>query len=128
MAPGKAKGKTGDHLKGALPLLRELVRPRKGKIALGFLLMAINKLCALVLPGSTKFLIDNVINKHQVELLAPLVGGVFAATFMQAVTSFSLTQLLSKEGQRLIAELRRKVQEHSGTMLEWEIARIGVVA
>ncbi|HXK01442.1 MAG TPA: ABC transporter ATP-binding protein [Verrucomicrobiae bacterium] len=116
MAPGKPKGKTSDHLKSAWPLLRELIRPRRGKIAFGFLLMAINKLCGLVLPGSTKFLIDNVINKHQVEMLTPLVGAVFAATLIQGVTSFSLTQLLSKEGQRLIAELRRKVQEHVGRL------------
>ena len=116
MAPTKPKGKTGDHLKGAWPLLRELIQPRRGKIALGFLLMLINKLCGLVLPGSTKFLLDNVIGKRQVELLVPLVGAVFAATMIQGATSFSLTQLLSKEGQRLIAELRRKVQEHIGRL------------
>jgi subfamily B ATP-binding cassette protein MsbA len=116
VAPGIPKGKTSDHFKGAWPLLRELIRPRRGKIAFGFLLMGINKLCGLVLPGSTKFLIDNVINKHQVDLLVPLVGAVFAATIVQGITSFSLTQLLSKEGQRLIAELRRKVQEHVGRL------------
>ena len=49
-------------------------------------------------------------------MLNPLVGAVFAATIMQGITSFSLTQLLSKEGQRLIAELRRKVQEHVGRL------------
>jgi len=116
VAPVKPKGKTGDHLKSAWPLLKELIQPRRGKIAFGFLLMGINKVCGLVLPGSTKFLIDNVINKHQVELLMPLVGGVFAATIIQGITSFSLTQLLSKEGQRLIAQLRRKVQEHVGRL------------
>jgi ABC-type multidrug transport system fused ATPase/permease subunit len=116
VSPTKPKGKTSDHLKTAWPLLRELIQPRRGKIAFGFLLMLINKLCGLVLPGSTKFLLDNVIGKHQVELLGPLVGAVFAATLVQGVTSFSLTQLLSKEGQRLIAELRRKVQEHVGRL------------
>ena len=116
MGPQKPKGKTSDHLKSAWPLLRELIRPRKGKIAFGFLLMGINKVCGLVLPGSTKFLIDNVINKHQVELLTRLVGAVFAATIIQGITSFSLTQLLSKEGQRLIAQLRCKVQEHVGRL------------
>jgi subfamily B ATP-binding cassette protein MsbA len=116
VAPNKPKGKTGDHLKTAWPLLRELIQPRRGKIAFGFLLMLINKLCGLVLPGSTKFLLDNVIGKRQVELLSPLVGAVLLATLIQGVTSFSLTQLLSKEGQRLIAELRRKVQEHVGRL------------
>src|SRR5205085_9011817 len=57
-----------------------------------------------------------VINGHQTNMLKPLVGAVFAATILQGITSFSLTQLLSKEGQRLIAELRRKVQEHIGRL------------
>ena len=92
------------------------MRPRRGKLALGFLLMVIGRLCSLVLPGAPKFLIDNVINQHQISLLKWIVGAVFAATIIQGITSFSLTQLLSKEGQRLIAELRRKVQEHVGRL------------
>ena len=116
MAPSKPKGKTSDHLRGAWPLLKELVRPRRGKLALGFVLMVINKVAGLVLPGSTKFLVDNVIGKHQAEILGPLVLVVFGATIIQGATSFSLTQLLSKEAQRLIAELRRKVQEHIGRL------------
>ena len=116
MAPTKPKGKTSDHLRGAWPLLRELVRPRRGKLAIGFVLMVINKVAGLVLPGSTKYLVDNVINGHQTKMLVPLVAAVFGATIIQGTTSFSLTQLLSKEAQRLIAELRRKVQEHIGRL------------
>ena len=115
MSPAKPK-KSGNPLKGSLPLLKELVRPRRGKLAIGFLLMLIGRLCSLVLPGAPKFLVDNVINEHKTYLLNPLVGAVFAATIIQGITSFSLTQLLSKEGQRLIAELRRKVQEHVGRL------------
>ena len=73
MSPTKPKGKTSDHLKGAWPLLRELIQPRRGKIALGFLLMLINKLCGLVLPVSIEFVVDNVIAKGNVDLLMPLV-------------------------------------------------------
>ena len=116
MAPTKPKGKTSDHFRSALPLLKELVRPRRGKLALGFLLMVINKTSGLVLPGSTKYLIDNVIGQRQISLLKPLVLIVFGATLVQGISSFSLTQLLSKEAQRLIAELRRKVQEHIGRL------------
>ena len=116
MSPTIAKKKPGNHLRSTLPLLKELVRPRRGKLLLGFLLMVIGRLCSLVLPGAPKFLVDNVINGHQVSLLNPLVGAVFAATIIQGITSFSLTQLLSKEGQRLIAELRCKVQEHIGRL------------
>jgi subfamily B ATP-binding cassette protein MsbA len=70
----------------------------------------------MMLPISTRFFIDNVVTKGQVKLLTPLVVAVLTATLIQAGTSFTLTQLLSKEAQRLIAELRRKVQEHVGRL------------
>src|ERR1700679_2552904 len=88
------------------------MQPRSGLLALCFLLMVINRVAALVLPYSTKFLIDTVINKHHIEQLRPLVLVVLAATLIQGITSFSLTQLLSKAAQRLIAELRQQVQTH----------------
>ncbi|MGA2591819.1 MAG: ABC transporter ATP-binding protein [Bryobacteraceae bacterium] len=99
-----------------MPLLKELVRPRRGLLITGFALMAVNRLCSMVLPGSTKFLIDNVIGKKQVWMLKPLVLAVLGATLIQAVTSYTLTQLLSKGAQRLIADLRRRVQEHVGRL------------
>jgi ABC-type multidrug transport system fused ATPase/permease subunit len=94
------------------PMIWTLVRPRRGMLALGFVLMAINRVTGLVLPASTKWLIDDVIGKREVEKLLPLVGIVVAATLAQGATSFALTQLLSKEAQRLIAEMRQKVQAH----------------
>jgi subfamily B ATP-binding cassette protein MsbA len=95
-----------------LPQVWELMRPRRGLLALGFVLMIINRVSGLVLPYSTKFLIDTVINKHHVNQLRPLVLTVLAATLIQGATSFSLTQLLSKAAQRLIADLRQQVQVH----------------
>jgi len=88
------------------------MRPRRGILALGFGLMIINRVAALVLPYSTKFLIDTVINKHRIDKLQPLVLFVLGATVVQGVTSFSLTQSLSKAAQRLITELRQQVQVH----------------
>src|SRR5271167_163070 len=76
--------------------------------------MVINRVSGLVLPYSTKYLVDSVIIKHNAGLLKPLVLGVLAATVVQGITSFSLTQLLSKAAQRLITELRQKVQAHIG--------------
>src|SRR5207237_150144 len=116
VSPAKPKDKTSDHLRSALPLLKDLIRPRRNLLALGFLLMVVNRVCGLVLPASTKFLIDDIVGKRQAQLLLPLIGAVAAATLIQGVTSFTLTQLLSKEGQRLIAELRRRVQEHVGRL------------
>ncbi len=104
------------RLRALLPDIRALVAPRKGILALGMVLMAVNRVSGLVLPASTKFLIDDVIGKRHTEMLLPLLGGVVAATILQGVTSFSLTQLLSKAAQRLIADLRRKVQAHVGRL------------
>src|SRR5439155_1319749 len=78
--------------------------------------MAINRVAGLVLPASTKYLIDDVLTKGRRELLLPLVGLVVAATLLQGVTSFALTQLLSKAAQRLIADMRRQVQAHIGRL------------
>src|SRR5579884_3571475 len=103
-------------LKAVLPLVWELVRPRWPLLALGFVLMAINRVAGLVLPYSSKFLIDTVIVKHHLEQLKPLVLLVLIATAIQGATSFALTQLLSKEAQRLIAELRQKVQANVGRL------------
>ena len=100
------------RLKAVLPEVWKLMRPRRWLLALGFVLMVINRVAALVLPYSTKFLIDTVITKHHMEQLRPLVLLVLSATLVQGVTSFSLTQLLSKAAQRLIAELRQQVQAH----------------
>jgi subfamily B ATP-binding cassette protein MsbA len=93
-----------------------MILPRRKLLLLGMLLMAINRLSGLVLPYSTKYLIDDIIGKHRTDLLTPLVLAVLSATLIQGVTSFTLTQLLSKAGQRLITELRRKVQEHVGRL------------
>src|SRR5271157_545771 len=103
-----------ERLRAVLPQVWELIRPRRGMLALGFVLMVINRVSGLVLPYSSKYLIDNVFIKHNVQLLKPLVLGVLAATVIQGITSFSLTQLLSKAAQRLITELRQKVQAHIG--------------
>ena len=116
MAPPKPKKKPSEHLRSVMPLLKDLVRPRRKLLSLGLVLTVIKSGAGLVLPASTKFLVDNVINKHQVQFLTPLVLAVLAATLIQGATSFTLTQLLSIEGQRLIAELRRRVQEHIGRL------------
>ena len=103
-------------LKKVMPEVWKLVKPRRLLLGGSFLLMIINRASGLVLPASTKYLIDNVMGKHQLNLLPIIVGFVVAATILQGVTSFTLTQLLSKEGQRLIAELRMKVQAHIGRL------------
>jgi ABC-type multidrug transport system fused ATPase/permease subunit len=103
-------------LRSILPEMWELIRPRRYLLALGLVLMVINRVAGMALPASTKFLIDDVIGRKQADLLLPLIGAVLTATTIQGVTSYALTQLLSKAAQRLIAELRRKIQVHIGRL------------
>jgi len=90
----------------------ELLRARRGRLVFGFALLAVNRLCGLVLPGTTKFLLDEVIGKGKRELLGLLVLAAGGATLIQAVTSFALSQVLGKAAQRSITEMRRRVQRH----------------
>jgi ABC-type multidrug transport system fused ATPase/permease subunit len=100
----------------SLPEIWALIRPRTGILLLGLLLMVINRVSGFALPLSSKYLFDNVIGKKQVHLLLPLVLAVVAATIIQGITSFTLTQLLSKSAQRMITDLRKQVQAHIGRL------------
>jgi len=100
----------------ALPEIWALIHPRRGILLLGFGLMAINRVAGLILPGSTKYLVDDVIGKRQQRLLLPLVLTVIGATVIQGLSSFALTQLLSKSAQRMITDLRKQVQAHIGRL------------
>src|SRR5689334_21058765 len=105
----KKKPPATERLRAILPHLWTLVRPRRAVLAGGLALMAINRVAGMVLPASTKFLIDDVIGAHRTALLPPLIAAVVGATLLQGVTSFVLTQTLSKAAQRMIAELRVQV-------------------
>jgi ABC-type multidrug transport system fused ATPase/permease subunit len=100
----------------SLPEIWALLHPRRGLLLLGLLLVSINRVAGLVLPGSSRYLFDNVIDKRQVNLLLPLVLIVLGATILQGITSFTLTQLLSKSAQRMITEMRKQVQAHIGRL------------
>jgi subfamily B ATP-binding cassette protein MsbA len=118
-SPGQADlPKRRPNLKKLWPEVWALIAPRKGLILVGLLLMGINRVAGLVLPFVSKPLLDKVLataHPHP-EQLPGIVAIVVAAMVVQAITSFSLTQLLSKAGQRLIAEMRRQVQRHVGLL------------
>ncbi|HEY1985537.1 MAG TPA: ABC transporter ATP-binding protein [Terracidiphilus sp.] len=104
-------------LKKLWPQIKVLVAPRKGLLIAGLCLMAVNRVAGLVLPYMSKPLLDKVLSPHgNAALLPKYIAVVFSAMIAQAITSYSLTQLLSKAGQRLIAEMRRQVQRHVGLL------------
>jgi len=110
--------KTKPNLKKLWPEIRALVAPRKWLLLGGLGLMVINRLAGLVLPFTARPLMDTVFSQFnpRPDLLPRIIALVFSAMVIQAITSFCLTQLLSKAGQRLIAEMRRNVQRHVGLL------------
>jgi ABC-type multidrug transport system fused ATPase/permease subunit len=113
--PAKKPGRN-DPLWRVVPDAWRLLRPRRSLILGGFGLMVVNRVAGLVLPASTKYLVDGVLVHHRATLLLPLVVAVASATVVQGLTSFSLTQLISKGAQKMIADLRCRVQTHIGRL------------
>ena len=93
-------------------VFKSIIWPRRKLLFLGLFLIVINRLSGLVLPGASKYLIDEVIAKDDYEFLKILLLGVSGAILVQSTTSFFLTRLLSVEAQHLISKLRSDVQQH----------------
>jgi subfamily B ATP-binding cassette protein MsbA len=89
---------------------RELIWTHRRRLMLGLMLMLVSRLTGLVLPASSKFLIDDVVGKGRTDLLVPIALAAGAATVLQAATSFALSQLLGVAAQRAITEMRKRVQ------------------
>src|SRR3954470_16027247 len=91
---------------------RGLIWAHHRRIALGLALMLVNRLAGLLLPAPSQYLIDDIAGKGRAELLMPLALAAGAATLVQAVTSFALSQVLGVAAQRAITDMRRQVEEH----------------
>lgn len=93
-------------------VFRTIVWPRRKYVLIGLFLIILSRLAGLVLPGASKYLMDDVIPNEDIEMLKLLLIAVIGAITIQAATSFALTRILSVEAQHLIAQLRSKVQAH----------------
>ncbi|MGH7719114.1 MAG: ABC transporter ATP-binding protein [Gemmatimonadaceae bacterium] len=89
---------------------RALIWAHRRQLALGMALMLVNRLAGLVLPASSKFLIDDVIGKQRGDLLGVIALAAGGATLIQAATTFALAQVMSVAAQRAIADMRKRVQ------------------
>jgi ABC-type multidrug transport system fused ATPase/permease subunit len=96
--------------KAAWAETRKLMWQHRSSLAIGFVLMLVNRLSGLVLPGSSKWIVDEVMTKGRTELLMPIAIATGVATVLQAGSSFALSQVISVAAQRAITELRRRVQ------------------
>ena len=91
---------------------RDLVWERRGRLSLGLALMLVSRISGLVLPATSKYLIDEVIGKGRHDLLPLLAVAAIIATIIQAATSFANSQILGVAAQRAITEMRKNVEEH----------------
>src|ERR1700712_2943599 len=91
---------------------RALIWEHRKSVSTGLVLMLISRAAGFVLPASTKWLMDEVIGKDRIELLMPLALAAGAATLINAITSFALSQVVSVAAQRAISKLREDVQAH----------------
>ncbi len=89
---------------------RELVWAHRRRLTLGLVLMLISRLAGLVLPATSKYLIDEVVGKQRTELLLPIAVAAGIATIIQAITSFANSQILGVAAQRAITDMRKRVQ------------------
>jgi len=93
---------------------KEIIWARRRRLVVGLVLLIVARLAGMVLPATTKVLIDDVIGQGRSELLWWIAGAAGIATLIQAGTSFALSVLLGVAGQRAITDLRLKVQKHIG--------------
>src|SRR5688500_10583959 len=89
---------------------RELIWAHRRRLTIGLTLMLISRAASFVLPASSRWLVDEVAIKGRAELLPPIVFAVGAATVLQAITSFALSQILGVAAQRAITDMRKRVQ------------------
>jgi subfamily B ATP-binding cassette protein MsbA len=104
--------KKGINYQRAWAEARELVWRHRTSLSFGLVLMLVNRLSGLVLPGSSKWLIDNVLAKHRGDLLVPIALAAAAAVIVQAATTYALSQVVSIAAQQAITDMRMSVQKH----------------
>ena len=108
----KPKKKKGINYQRAWSEARELIWRHRQSLVIGLILMLVNRLSGLVLPGSSKWLIDNVLAKHRGDLLIPIALAAGAAVILQAATTYALSQVVSIAAQQAITDMRMSVQKH----------------
>ena len=107
-----SKPKEVVRLRTLLADARGIVWGARRRLLMGLPLMAVNRLAGLVIPGTTKYLIDEVITRGRHELLWTIALTAAGAALIAGATEYALAQILGLAAQRSITDLRRKLQQH----------------
>src|SRR5437667_4348594 len=108
--PAVADKKPKPNYSNAWREARELVWQHRYRLGVGLALMLVNRLAGLVLPWSSRYLIDQVVGQRQADLLGVIAFAVGAATIVQSLSSFGLSQILGVAAQRAITDMRKSIQ------------------
>jgi ABC-type multidrug transport system fused ATPase/permease subunit len=92
-------------------VFKTIIWPRRKLLLVGLVLIIISRLASLVLPWASKYLLDDIIPNKDLKGLNNLLWLVGFSIFVNAITSFILTKILSVEAQHLISKLRVQVQQ-----------------
>jgi len=106
------KKKKATITSGAWDEARALIWKHRHRLALGMAIMIVNRLAGLVLPWTSKFLMDDVVGRQNWDLLPKLAMAAGAATVVDAATSFANSQILGVAAQRAITDMRKEVESH----------------
>jgi subfamily B ATP-binding cassette protein MsbA len=97
---------------GAWEEARALVWKHRVRLMLGLALMVVSRLSGLVLPYTTKRLMDDVVAQGNWDLLPRLAIWVGTATVVDAACSFANSQILGVAAQRAITDMRKDIEGH----------------
>src|SRR5688500_12351842 len=107
-----ASGSRKKITQGAWEEARALIWKHRHRLGLGLAVMVVNRLAGLVLPTTSKFLMDDVIGRQNWDLLPTLALAAGVATLVEAATSFANSQILGVAAQRAITDMRKEVEAH----------------
>jgi ABC-type multidrug transport system fused ATPase/permease subunit len=103
------------------PEARLLLRRHRGPLMLALLLVVVNRLAALALPTASRYVVDEVIGRHQIGLLPLIALLACAAVAIEATAAFGAVQLAGVAGQRAVAALRQELQKRVVGLPLWRI-------
>ena len=91
---------------------RALIYAHRKSVSIGLVLMLISRATGFVLPYSTKYVLDDVLPNRDIRMLGYIALAGLAATIIQSITGYALSQVVSVAAQQAIAQLREEVQGH----------------
>src|ERR1043165_443308 len=110
MAEEKKKKKV--NYSGAWAEAKKIIWNARWRLLVGSILMLVSRLAGMVLPASMKFIADTIFLPQPYQYIKWIAVAIGAATLIQGVTSFSLSQILGVAAQRAITNMRKAVQAH----------------